>query len=158
MALTICPECRKDVSTEATKCPHCGYEMVKKASSGCATIFAFIILGVVVLITIIYIFSSFSSTDSNKDTSSSPTPSRSECLQKLLETEKLMMNVKHDHMEWYIDPKVWLGFTLEEKKHLVNSLSACRKAVHGYRLVEIKDGYSGSKLAETGLSGPKIYK
>jgi len=25
MALTICPECKKEVSTSAQACPHCGY-------------------------------------------------------------------------------------------------------------------------------------
>jgi hypothetical protein len=27
MALTECPECRKDVSSEAIACPHCGYRV-----------------------------------------------------------------------------------------------------------------------------------
>lgn len=31
MALTQCPECGKDVSTEASVCPHCGYPINKKA-------------------------------------------------------------------------------------------------------------------------------
>jgi hypothetical protein len=27
MALTTCPECKREVSTEAASCPHCGYPM-----------------------------------------------------------------------------------------------------------------------------------
>ncbi len=29
MALIKCPECEKDVSTEAVTCPHCGYPLKK---------------------------------------------------------------------------------------------------------------------------------
>ena len=31
MALINCKECGKDVSTEATSCPHCGYKQPKKS-------------------------------------------------------------------------------------------------------------------------------
>jgi hypothetical protein len=36
MALKKCPECKKDVSTKATKCPNCGAPVKKK--SGCGTL------------------------------------------------------------------------------------------------------------------------
>lgn len=39
MALFQCPECRKDVSSTAAGCPHCGYALIrpktKRASAGC---------------------------------------------------------------------------------------------------------------------------
>jgi ABC-type maltose transport system permease subunit len=41
MPLTQCPECKKDVSSQATTCPHCGYPLTasqdKSAPSGPAT-------------------------------------------------------------------------------------------------------------------------
>lgn len=32
MALIQCPECKKEISTEASACPHCGYKVPKKQS------------------------------------------------------------------------------------------------------------------------------
>jgi len=41
MALTRCKECGREVSTKAEVCPHCGV-VVKKKTSGCATLVAII--------------------------------------------------------------------------------------------------------------------
>jgi hypothetical protein len=43
--LITCPACKKDVSEEAEKCPHCGHPLKKKEASGCLTF-----IGVVVFI------------------------------------------------------------------------------------------------------------
>jgi len=83
---------------------------------------------------------------------------REECIERLEATKEFMMDVRYDYGEWYISPLVWSGFTYEEKETLVRGLSHCRKVVKGYGRIVVKDGYSGEKLGEMGVTGPKIYK
>ena len=55
MALIKCPECGENISDKANTCPHCGYTLKKKESSGCFTAFLWIIaiiIGLVVINTI----------------------------------------------------------------------------------------------------------
>jgi hypothetical protein len=33
--LISCPTCRREVSEDAEKCPHCGHPIKKKSESGC---------------------------------------------------------------------------------------------------------------------------
>lgn len=40
MALAPCPECQKEVSTDAKTCPQCGYRLSKKHGGGCGTVLA----------------------------------------------------------------------------------------------------------------------
>jgi hypothetical protein len=42
MALTHCPECKKEISSSARSCPHCGYTP-KKSGGGCLTYILWII-------------------------------------------------------------------------------------------------------------------
>ena len=138
-----------------------GYVM-KKKGIGFRTIFL-IFIGVSFLIGIISSFSGSNSQSipqkniSQTKKEMKDSTSIKECIDRLKNTEKLMMNVKYEYMEWYIDPAVWTGFTLQQKENLINSLSCCRKIVYGYSLVEIKNGYTGRKLATIGIAGPKIY-
>lgn len=46
MALIACKECKKEVSSKAEKCPHCGVRM-KRETAGCGTLIAFIIFVIV---------------------------------------------------------------------------------------------------------------
>lgn len=46
MALTACKECRQQISSKATSCPHCGAPV--KRSFGCGTLFVVAIVTVVV--------------------------------------------------------------------------------------------------------------
>jgi RNA polymerase subunit RPABC4/transcription elongation factor Spt4 len=46
MALVECPECKKQVSSEAEKCPHCGRTIAQKQSA--TGVLAAIIIGLVV--------------------------------------------------------------------------------------------------------------
>jgi predicted amidophosphoribosyltransferase len=48
MSLTSCPECRTQVSTEATACPKCGHPFKKTAErmSGCSMFF--LIVGAII--------------------------------------------------------------------------------------------------------------
>lgn len=50
MALVACEECKKEISSEATSCPHCGKKVVR--TSGCAK-FALVIVGFFVVALII---------------------------------------------------------------------------------------------------------
>lgn len=47
MALVQCPECGKDVSSEAVGCPHCGYALVRPKKNGKAGCGFWILLGVI---------------------------------------------------------------------------------------------------------------
>lgn len=67
MSLINCKECKKEISDEVDKCPHCGFKV--KKSSGCLTL---IIIGIIVIGAI----SSLSSNDSSSTTSSSAYDSR----------------------------------------------------------------------------------
>ena len=51
MAIINCPECNKEISNSANKCPNCGYKISKK--KGCFTY----IIALVVVIVVIYIIS-----------------------------------------------------------------------------------------------------
>lgn len=42
MALIICPECKKELSSMATSCPHCGYILKKKSSKQTVALFSII--------------------------------------------------------------------------------------------------------------------
>jgi predicted amidophosphoribosyltransferase len=56
MALKQCPECKKEVSSTAELCPHCGYKLRK--TSGCVTMIAaffFLILLVLVVMALLKI-------------------------------------------------------------------------------------------------------
>jgi len=44
MALKNCPECNKEVSSDAGTCPNCGKQLKPKEMSGCATVVVFIIM------------------------------------------------------------------------------------------------------------------
>jgi RNA polymerase subunit RPABC4/transcription elongation factor Spt4 len=46
MALINCPDCKKQVSSEAEKCPHCGRSIAAKQSA--TGVMAAIIIGLVV--------------------------------------------------------------------------------------------------------------
>ena len=93
-----------------------------------------------------------------KPNSKSTQTEKEACLEKLQKTASLMMEVRHNYQEWYINPIVWVGFSLSEKENMIKGLSQCRKVVVGYGLVVIKDGYSGKKLGVMGVMGPKIYR
>lgn len=73
--MTTCPECKKEISSEASSCPSCGYDFAaakkKKKSNGCAIG----CLGVIILFIIFYIIGSTTggSTSSTTTSSSSST-------------------------------------------------------------------------------------
>jgi len=58
MALTHCPECSKEISSNAKSCPHCGYQ---PKSTGCFTYIFYIILAFFALYILSLIFPSNSS-------------------------------------------------------------------------------------------------
>ena len=58
MALTNCPECKKEISSSAKKCPHCGYQ---PKSTGCFTYILYISVLTIVLFIIINMFAPNSS-------------------------------------------------------------------------------------------------
>lgn len=45
MPLINCPECKKEVSSEAEKCPHCGHSIAPKQSA--TGVLAAIIIGLI---------------------------------------------------------------------------------------------------------------
>jgi predicted amidophosphoribosyltransferase len=53
MALTICKECRKEISTDAYACPHCGKPQENKSALKKKHI-TYVLLAVIVLTTILY--------------------------------------------------------------------------------------------------------
>lgn len=65
MALSNCPECKKEISSKARTCPHCGY--APKKSSGCTSVVLFVI-GLFIVMAIVGGLS-----DSNESTSFTPT-------------------------------------------------------------------------------------
>lgn len=77
MAMTTCPECKKEISSEASNCPSCGYDFAaakkKKKSNGCAIG----CLGVIILFIFIYIIGSMSGDSSSSSTSTSSSSSTS---------------------------------------------------------------------------------
>jgi hypothetical protein len=72
MAITQCKECKKDVSSSATTCPHCGIKNPgisgKDAGKGCLGVFAFVI-----------IFAAVMASCDDDSSSSSPKLSDNEC-------------------------------------------------------------------------------
>lgn len=66
MAMITCPECKKEISSEASTCPSCGYDFSKakkkKNQNGCAIG----CLAVIVIFIVLYIIGS-----SSKNTTSS---------------------------------------------------------------------------------------
>lgn len=51
MSLIPCPECKKEVSSAAEKCPHCGHTLKQKQSMGgiAAAVFVGLALGLLLL-------------------------------------------------------------------------------------------------------------
>jgi RNA polymerase subunit RPABC4/transcription elongation factor Spt4 len=63
MELVNCPECKKEISSSAKICPHCGYKLAKN-NRGCFTLF----IGLIVIFLIIYIIGSIDSGNKNNKT------------------------------------------------------------------------------------------
>lgn len=59
MAMTKCPECKKEVSSGAETCPHCG--KVLKIRSGCGGCLLFILGAAVFVVFAVIIFSALGS-------------------------------------------------------------------------------------------------
>ena len=70
MALVKCKECDKEVSSEASSCPHCGF---KKKKTGCLRVIGYLFLGLI-LIAIIGRFSVEWDKAKSSDTSTIPIP------------------------------------------------------------------------------------
>jgi uncharacterized paraquat-inducible protein A len=51
--LTSCPACRRDVSRQASQCPHCGHPMAGKKTEQTTGFDALIVMGAIVLTCII---------------------------------------------------------------------------------------------------------
>ncbi len=46
MALVLCPECKKEISSSAASCPHCGHQLkVKKFNPGVAAALSLVLPG-----------------------------------------------------------------------------------------------------------------
>lgn len=73
MALTRCPECKKEISTKAGACPHCGYVKPKPKQYGCGTV---ILISIVVGIWVSAI------SPNHQTTSKPPTPKTAEQLKE----------------------------------------------------------------------------
>lgn len=76
MAMTKCKECKKDVSSKAKACPHCG---VKDPAVGAKEK----LMGVLFLVAIVFGISQCSSSDDSSSASAEPSLSDTECMQDL---------------------------------------------------------------------------
>ena len=74
MALVKCKECDKEVSSEASSCPHCGF---KKKKTGCLGVIGYLFLGLI-LIAIIGKFSVEWDKAKSSTTSTIPIPEASD--------------------------------------------------------------------------------
>ncbi len=48
MALKKCPECKKEISSQAKACPHCGAKQINKIAAGCGAIVGLAIVAVII--------------------------------------------------------------------------------------------------------------
>ncbi len=87
MALTHCPECKKEISSTAKSCPHCGYHPKKK---GCIT-YVLYLFGAIFLLFIITNKCAGSASNIIDDTRTYDQSWRSPNVEELREISRLMI-------------------------------------------------------------------
>lgn len=162
MALDICDECGKEVSSKAEACPHCGAP-IKKFSW-----FAFIILGIIIFAGVSTFIPSENKSSAIKNAPSAKT--KNELKQKSLEAEEkrekeriketcnsidystientLIHRIEPDGRRVYVT-RSWYLLKLEEKQGIAAFMANCKS--QGEFSV-ILDSHSGKKLAMYGKS------
>jgi hypothetical protein len=137
MALTTCPECEKEMSSEAKRCPHCGYKI--KTGKGCLVVL--IVLAIVVVGGVTA--SIMSSGKPKLDTA---------VIEKNVasfQAARLVTKIEPNTHKAWVNPRKWYGIDAADKKAVaVNLAQYC--AWIGERsiiAVDIYDSMSARKIA-----------
>ncbi|MCX6717541.1 MAG: hypothetical protein NTU76_02605 [Candidatus Taylorbacteria bacterium] len=168
----ICPHCRKEVDSKATRCPHC-HGKIYIWTTGRKVLVGFIIFTVIVLV----ISSSSSKDDSSSLNNKISNSDNKTVLQNTISQEqaqkqldefmslakKAQVVTSYEFSDTasvvYVD-YVWYTQTVQFKKDFLAKVGMLKKAITGYLHFEVRDAYSNEKVAEiTAFSSSlEIYK
>jgi len=147
MSLEKCKACSHYVSMTADKCPRCGEPVKRKTIGWVGAVGLLLLVGVLAAIVI-----------SNRDSSSIEAPpkiaadctlqaGRKEFLQKKVE-EGYWMQIERPEALFRVEvmPKFIDNTTLEEKKHLISTVSAYDFCLGGDGVLTVVDAMTGNEL------------
>jgi Uncharacterised protein family UPF0547 len=97
MALITCPECQKEISSEATACPNCGYSFKKATQKKKSSPLAIGCLGVIILFIFLYIIGSNMKGNSSSSSSSPYNAATTISNEPLLELQNWHWGVEYDY-------------------------------------------------------------
>ena len=173
MALISCPECKKEISDQATSCPHCGFPIAKpktdeptlpaqsqqtqtksSSSKGCLT---WIVAGGVVLILLMVIGDiSQRSNRSETETTLCDATELTRAIQ-VFRQEGLLDKIDSNHV--YVGGPWYIG-TVDQKKGWAYWLvcGAYGGKIPSGAHVIFHDSRSGEQVAEWGALGFRVFK
>jgi len=155
MSLTKCKECGKEISTDAKACPNCGK---KQNKIGCFSIF-FMIVGIFLIIVIVSSFIGKRDGERGSITSVANIEKEENDIQTMRDTG-LLTNINPELNEAYVDPIIWSGLDYQTKENVgkIMAFYCGRKKGTNLNWVDIKDNYSGKRLAKYSATfGFKVY-
>lgn len=158
MALIKCPECQTEISKKAKVCPKCGHP-IKKKGIGCGSVILIIFL----MIIIAGVIGNMSKKSPSPEKSANTRPSDGFKLEddiKVCIETGLLVKINPQLNEAYVNPVIWhrLDYGLKEKTARSMAFYCGLKKGTNLNWVEIKDSYSGKKLAKYSQSwGFKVY-
>jgi predicted nucleic acid-binding Zn ribbon protein len=97
MALTTCPECKKEISSEASACPNCGYSFEKAKKKKKSNPIAVGCLGVIILFIVLYFIGISTKGTSTPSSSSSSSSSSTTSNEPLLELRNWSWHSEYDY-------------------------------------------------------------
>lgn len=159
MALVSCSECKKEISSDATACPHCGKPQSKPAQGvGCGTLLIVCFVGFIVILAML----SFSGSGPGNSPPTSAPVNFTEIEKSIKDLIKAGVVIKLNPSlnEVFVSRLAWHSSTFDQKNTLGYVLAHYCGHKKGSDLywVEIYDANSGKKLAKWSKSwGMKIY-